>query len=256
MKLKVEDLSYKICEDEILSNINIEINKGDFVGLIGPNGCGKSTLLKNIYRVYKPYCGGIFIDDISINKLNNKDIAKRMSVMVQENNIEFDINVLDMVLLGRYSHKKLLENNSNEDFFIARQSLKEVGLSNYEDRSFLSLSGGEKQRVLIARALAQKAEFIILDEPTNHLDIGYQFQIMDILKKQEITVFSSIHDLNIACFYCDKLFVMDNGKIIDYGTPEQVITNDLIKKLFRVNANIRINSITNKISITYLPNII
>ncbi len=255
MKLKVSELFYKIYDNQILSNINLEIDKGDFVGLIGPNGCGKSTLLKNIYRVCKPYSGNIFIDGMNINKLSSKAVAKQMSVMIQENNIEFDVNVLDMVLLGRYAHKKLLESNYKNDLSIARQSLKEVGLSEYDDRSFFSLSGGEKQRVLIARALTQKAELIILDEPTNHLDIGYQFQIMDILKKQKITVFSSIHDLNIAAFYCDKIFIMDNGKIIDYGVPEKVITKDMVKRLFGVNANIEINPNTNKISITYIPNI-
>ncbi|AWI05783.1 ABC transporter ATP-binding protein [Clostridium drakei] len=252
MKLKVEDLCYKICDYDILNDVNIEIKEGEFVGLIGPNGCGKSTLLKNIYRVCKPYCGSVFIDDININKLSSKDAAKRMSVMIQENNIEFDVNVLDMVLLGRYAHKKLLENNSEEDLIIARQSLKDVGLYGYEDRSFFSLSGGEKQRVLIARALTQKAKLVILDEPTNHLDIGYQFQIMDILKSQKVTVFSSIHDLNIAAFYCDKIFAMDCGRITGYGTPEKVITEDLIKKLFRVNAQIQVNSTTNKISIHYI----
>lgn len=255
MKLKVENLSYKICEDTILDNINLEINNSDFVGLIGPNGCGKSTLLKNIYRVYKPDKGSIFIDGNNINKLNSKTVAKEMSVMIQENNIEFDINVIDMVLLGRYAYKKLLENNSDEDLAIARNSLREVGLyDEYENRSFFSLSGGEKQRVLIARALTQKSQLIILDEPTNHLDIGYQFQIMDILKKQKITVFSSIHDLNIAAFYCDKIFAMDNGKIIDFGKPEKVITKALVKKLFGVNADIEINPNTKKISVSYIPN--
>lgn len=254
MKLKVENLYYKIYEDTILDNINLEINKGDFVGLIGPNGCGKSTLLKNIYRVYKPDNGSIFIDGNNINKLNNKTVAKEMSVMIQENNIEFDINVIDMVLLGRYAYKKLLENNSEEDLNIARNSLREVGLYEYENRSFFSLSGGEKQRVLIARALTQKSKLIILDEPTNHLDIGYQFQIMDILKTQKITVFSSIHDLNIAAFYCDKIFAMANGKIIDFGEPEKVITKALIKKLFGVNADIEVNPNTKKINVTYIPN--
>lgn len=255
MKLKVEDLHYNINEDSILEGVNIEVEKGEFVGLIGPNGSGKSTLLKNIYKVYKPTKGNIFIDSTGISKLSNKELARKMAVMVQENNLEFDIKVLDMVLLGRYSHKKLLESNNNNDYEVAENSLKEVGLLGYEERSFFSLSGGEKQRVLIARALTQEAEFIVLDEPTNHLDIRYQFQIMNILKKQNITVFSSIHDLNIAAFYCDKIFAINNGKIVHNGTPEKVLNKKLIKELFGVEAEIGINSKTKKINISYIPNI-
>lgn len=255
MKLKVDNLFYKISGKDILKDIHIEIEKGDFVGIIGPNGCGKSTLLKNIYRVYKPYKGTVLIDDCNLNKLTSKETARKMAVMVQENNVEFDVKVLDMVILGRYAHKKLFENNSKSDLDIARISLKEVGLSNYENRNFFSLSGGEKQRVLIARALTQKAEFIILDEPTNHLDIRYQFQIMDILKNQKITVFSSIHDLNIAALYCDKIFVMKEGKIIDYGSSEEVITENMIKTVFGVNAKVEISSYTGRVNVTYISNI-
>lgn len=255
MKLKVENLHYNINEDSILEGVNIEVKKGEFVGLIGPNGSGKSTLLKNIYKVYKPTKGNIFIDSTGISKLSNKELARKMAVMVQENNLEFDIKVLDMVILGRYSHKKLLESSNNNDYEVAENSLKEVGLAGYEERSFFSLSGGEKQRVLIARALTQEAEFIILDEPTNHLDIRYQFQIMNILKKQNITVFSSIHDLNIAAFYCDKIFAINNGKIVHNGTPEKVLNKKLIKELFGVEAEIGTNPKTKKINISYIPNI-
>lgn len=253
MKLKVENLHYSINGTLVLNGVDIEVKKGEFVGLIGPNGSGKSTVLKNIYRVYKPSKGEIFLDKQTINKISSKDMARKMAVMIQENNVEFDIKVIDMVMLGRYSHKKLLEKNNNNDYEVAKNSLDEVGLLGYEDRSFLSLSGGEKQRVLVARALTQQAEFVVLDEPTNHLDIKYQLQIMNILKKQNITVFSSIHDLNIAAFYCDKIFAINKGKIVEYGTPEKVINKTLIRELFEVEADISINEKTGKINISYIP---
>ena len=170
-KLKVEHLDFSIDKAQILKAIDLKIQKGEFVGLVGPNGCGKSTLLKNIYRIYQPDRGKIYLDGQLVDQVNDKEFAKKMAVMVQENTVEFDLTVIDMVMLGRYAHKRLLQDSSEKDHAIAEKYLEEVGMKGYEERSFLSLSGGEKQRVLLARALSQEAELIILDEPTNHLDI-------------------------------------------------------------------------------------
>lgn len=248
--LSVKDLNYK----HILKNINLEISKGDFVGIIGPNGSGKSTLLKNIYRVLTPDNGDIFLNGTNVKSLPHKEIAKNMSVVAQENRPEFDFKVIDMVLIGRFAHKSLFQDNSLEDISLAENCLSEVGMLHYKDRSFTNLSGGEKQRVLIARALAQQSEFMILDEPTNHLDIGYQLQIMDIIKAQNLTVFSAIHDLNIASYYCDKLFIMKNGVILDFGKPEDVLNEKIIKELFNLESKIEKSPATNKLNITYIPN--
>ncbi len=253
MKLQVEGLTYRIGETKIISNIDVSVNKGEFVGLIGPNGCGKSTLLKNIYRVLSPEHGTILLDGGEIRRMGSKELARKMSVMIQENNVEFDMSVLDMVLLGRYAHKKMLAGTDSNDLQIARNALREVGMADYEERSFLSLSGGEKQRILIARALTQQAEFIVLDEPTNHLDIQYQFQIMDILKRQDVTVFSSVHDLNIAAYYCDRIIVMKKGHVLSAGTPEEVLTDELIWELYHIHAEIRTNPTTGKKQIYYIP---
>lgn len=253
IKLNVNNLGFSISNQRILSDVSFEIKQGEFVGLVGPNGCGKSTLLKNIYKVHQPDTGAVYIDGTNVLKLTNRDAAKRMSVMVQEHSIEFDISVIEMVLLGRYAHKNFLSNSSQKDYEIARNSLIAAGMNGFEDRSFLSLSGGEKQRVLIARALTQQAEFIILDEPTNHLDVGYQYQIMNILKQQNTTVFSSIHDLNIAAYYCDKIIVMKEGTIIDYGTPVKVLTKELIEELFDVSAELSMNQNTGKLNIFFYP---
>jgi len=253
IKLDVRSLGFSIDHTAILDDVSLTIEQGTFVGLVGPNGCGKSTLLKNIYRVYKPDGGEILLNEEPVRSIDNKRFAREMSVMVQENNVEFDLTVLDMVMLGRYAHKKLLVDSSKKDREIAVHYISEVGMAGYEERSFLSLSGGEKQRVLLARALAQEAEFIVLDEPTNHLDIKYQFQIMTILKKQNITVFASVHDLNIASLYCDKIIVMKKGRIVSIGTPEQVLTRECLHDLYGIDTDISISPATGRVQITFLP---
>ena len=253
IKLDVKELGFEIDGTVIVDSVSLQIEKGEFVGLVGPNGCGKSTLLKNIYRIYQPAAGQIFLDGEEIHGIKDKEFARRMSVMVQENSVEFDLTVLDMVMLGRYAHKKLLQDSSKEDRKIALRYIEEVGLSGYEGRGFLSLSGGEKQRVLLARALSQEAELIVLDEPTNHLDIKYQFQIMNILKAQNITVFTSVHDLNIASLYCDRLIVLKKGKFITAGPPEEVLTEELLRFLYGIDSEVTINEKTGKPQIHFLP---
>ncbi len=253
MKLKIQDLDFAIEDVQILKNIYLEIEEGDFFGLIGPNGSGKSTLLKNIYRVLNPDRGSIFLDGISIDKFSIKESAKKMSVFIQENHLEFDMMVLDLVLLGRYAHKKLFEDNDAQDIQIAKKALEKVGMIDYINRGFLSLSGGEKQRILLAKVLAQDADFIVLDEPTNHLDIHYQYQIMSILKEHDKTIFSSIHDLNIAAMFCDKLIVLNGGKVHKIGKTEEILTSDMIEKVFKIPAHVTKNDITGKLQIHYYP---
>ena len=253
MKLEVKDITYSIDGKTIVDSVSLEIEEGCFMGLVGPNGCGKSTLLKSIYRTYKPDSGVVYIDGKSTDDMTNRELARELSVMQQENNIEFDMTVFDMAMLGRFAHQKMFGNDMLRERELVRQALKEVGMAGYEERSFLSLSGGEKQRTLVARALVQKAPMIILDEPTNHLDIGYQYQIMSILKKQNLTVFSSVHDLNIAACYCDKVILMKKGKIVDVGTPEEMFVPDKIKFLFGVDTQITTNIATGKPNIMFLP---
>ena len=253
MKLNVENITYSINSKLIVDGVSLGVEEGAFVGLVGPNGCGKSTLLKNIYKVYKPDSGAVYIDGKDVSQLSNKETAREMSVMQQENNVEFDMTVFDMVMLGRYSHQKMFSTNMVAEGKIVKDALEEVGLAGYEERSFLSLSGGEKQRTLVARALVQQADLIILDEPTNHLDIGYQYQIMNILKNQNLTVFSSIHDLNIASCYCDKIVLMRAGKIVDFGTPQEMFVPEKIKDLFGVDTEVNINAFTGRPNIVFIP---
>ena len=252
-KLDIENVTYSIGSKLIVDGVSLGITEGDFVGLVGPNGCGKSTLLKCIYRTYQPEHGSVYIDGNLTNPMTNRELAREMSVMQQENFVEFDMTVFDMAMLGRFAHQKMFGNDMAHERELVREALREVGMEGYEERSFLSLSGGEKQRTLVARALVQKAPLVLLDEPTNHLDIGFQYQIMSILKKQNLTVFSSVHDLNIAACYCDKIVLMKAGKIVAVGTPEEMFTPELIEKLFGVHTQVTVNSVTGRPNIVFIP---
>lgn len=234
MDLKVENLSVDLGKEPIVKNCSIYANKGEFVGIIGPNGSGKSTILKTIYGINKEKSGVIYIDGKELSKMKVKDIAKRVGVLGQFNDFSFDIKVKDMVLMGRSPHKGFLESDNKNDFNIVNESLKKVEMLEHSERNFLSLSGGEKQRVLLARALAQDVKILILDEPTNHLDIKYQIQILNIVKNLGITVLVALHDLNIAAAYCDRLYIMKDGNIKAVGKPKEVLTEEIIKEVYEV----------------------
>lgn len=243
-KIQVKNLRFSIDNKEILKDISFDIPKGSFVGIIGPNGSGKSTLLKNIYRLYKPSSGKIILDNKDLSKMKDKECAKEIAVLAQESNSQFDFTVEQIVKMGRYPYKSVIEDYSKDDLKMVLEMLKKVGLDDYSYRSFSNLSGGEKQRALIARALVQNTDFLILDEPTNHLDIGYQIQLMDLVKSMNITTLSAIHDMNIASMYCDYLIVMKDGQIKKFGNVEEVITSETLKEIFGVNAYVGKNPIT------------
>lgn len=238
MNITAENIKMKIGDNEILKGVSIDSKNKEFVGIIGPNGSGKSTLLKSIYRILKPNGGCIKLDDMDISKMSIKESAKKMAVVSQHNYYNFDFTVKEVVSMGRSPHKKNLERDNIEDFEIVKESLQKVGMSEFSNRSFSTLSGGEQQRVILARALAQKTPCLILDEPTNHLDIKYQLSLLNIVKSLDLTVISAIHDLNIASMYCDRLFVMKDGQIVASGTPQDILTKELIKEIYEIDVEI------------------
>lgn len=251
-KLQVKNLEFSIDKKEILKDISFEIPKGSFVGIIGPNGSGKSTILKNIYRLYKPDSGQILLDNKNLLNMKDKDCAKEIAVLAQESNSQFDFTVEQIVKMGRYPYKSVFEDYSKKDLDMVTDMLKRVGLEDYVGRSFSKLSGGEKQRTLIARSLVQDTEFLILDEPTNHLDIGYQIQLMDLVKSLNITTLSAIHDMNMASMYCDYLIVMKDGKIKNCGSVKEVITEEMLRDIFGVNAYVGVNPMNNKLQVSFM----
>ncbi|MFO7886710.1 MAG: ABC transporter ATP-binding protein [Eubacteriales bacterium] len=253
MKLNVKELDVTLNNNHILKKVDIHIKNKEFIGIIGPNGSGKSTFLKCVYRVLKKYNGGIRLDGKDLSEYSIKKTAKMMSVVSQHNNDQFDFSVLDIVMLGRSPHKKFLERDNKTDYDIVYESLDQVGMKNFAERSYSSLSGGEKQRIILARALAQKTKCLILDEPTNHLDIKHKLQIMGIVKKLDITVISAIHDLNTAALYCDKIYALKSGKVIADGTPEEVLTEKVIRDLYGVNCKVVQDEDLGALNIIYKP---
>ena len=238
MNICATDIKMEIGNNEILKGVSIDSKNKEFVGIIGPNGSGKSTLLKCIYRTLKPNGGCIMLGNTPISTMSVKESAKKLAVVAQHNYYNFDFSVEDVVLMGRSPHKKRLEPDNSKDYQIVNESLDKVGMLEFKNRSFSTLSGGEQQRVILARALAQQTPCLILDEPTNHLDIKYQLSLLNIVKDLDLTIVASIHDLNIAAMYCDRLFVMKNGKIVGSGTPQEVLTKEFIKEIYDIDVEI------------------
>lgn len=252
MTLEAKQVSYSIHDQRILHEVSIQIKEKQFVGLIGPNGSGKSTLLKNMYRLLKPENGTVLLNEQDIFKQSSKTIARNLAVVSQETPVLFDFTVHDLVSMGRTPHKKLLELDQERDFQIVKAALNQTGIAHLEKRNFSSLSGGEKKRVMVARALAQQAKILILDEPTNHLDIQHQLQLMDLIQTLHLTVVAALHDLNIAAMYCDQIYVLQKGQIVCFGTPEVVLTPTLLQDVFGVYADIQTHPLTGKPYLTYV----
>ena len=238
MNLSTENIRLSYGAQEILKGVSINGNTGEFIGIIGPNGSGKSTLLKCIYRILKPHAGQVFLDGEELSGISIRNSAKKMAVVAQHNYYNFDFSVMEVVLMGRAPHKKTMERDNAKDFHIAQKALETVEMEGFANRSFSTLSGGEQQRVILARALAQQTPCLILDEPTNHLDITHQIQLMKIVKNLKVTVISAVHDLNIAAMFCDRLYVLQDGEIVGQGTPQEVLTAEFIKKIYRVETEI------------------
>ena len=238
MQIPTEYTTLSYGAARILKGISLETHTGEFVGIIGPNGSGKSTLLKCIYRVLKPDGGCIWLGDQELHEMKIRNSARKVAVVAQHNYYNFEFSVREVVMMGRAPHKKMLEKDGAKDFEIVDQALKTVGMYEFADRNFSTLSGGEQQRVILARALAQQTPCLILDEPTNHLDITHQLQLMELVRGLNVTVLSAIHDLNIAAMYCDRLYILKDGEIVGSGTPEELLTPETIRRVYQVESEI------------------
>ncbi|MDR1206603.1 MAG: ABC transporter ATP-binding protein [Peptococcaceae bacterium] len=252
-RLTIDGLSFSYGEADAVSDVALDVKKGEFVGLIGPNGSGKSTILKNLYRALVPDKGAIALDGENLLTMPHKKSALKLGAVGQENDVPFDFLVEEVVAMGRSPHKKLFDFDTDEDRRIVRHALEHLGMEDMAKRHYLNLSGGEKQRVIIARVVAQETDFLLLDEPTNHLDISYQLQIFDFVKRLGVTVLSAMHDLNMAALYCDRIYVLKNGEAVLRGVPEEVLTPENILSVFGVRCDVSVHPATGKIAITYLP---
>jgi iron complex transport system ATP-binding protein len=253
MRLETDALSWEKAARRIVDEVSLHVAPGEFVGLIGPNGSGKSSLLRMIYRVLRPSAGWVALDGQSVWRLSARENARRMAVLAQENGGEFDFGVREMVSMGRTPHKAFLARDRAEDHEAVTAALRRVGVADLAERSFLTLSGGEKQRVLIARALAQEARVLVLDEPTNHLDVYHQFEIMALIRGLKVSVIAALHELNLAAHYCDRLYLIDAGRLVAHGPPTEVLTPETIRAVYHVHAEVALHPVTRKPSIHFLP---
>lgn len=243
MAIKIENLHFAYGKKEILKGVNLNITKGKLTGILGPNGCGKSTLLKNVLGYLEPSCGKIVINDVEKEVIGRKKLAQTLASVPQKSNLAAALTVMDFVLMGRVPHlKSSWTGYSKVDREIAKQKLIDLGLEKFKDRIALSLSGGEFQCVLLARALTQEPTILLLDEPTSALDINHAIALLQQVKKsireKNLTAVIVMHDLNLASLFCDELVVMKDGKVVTQGTPEEVITKELIKNVYNLEVSV------------------
>jgi len=236
--LTAEHLSWCTDGNVILDDISFSVNQGSFTGILGPNGAGKSSLLRCLYRFVRPDHGVVHFDTQDIWQLDANDYAKHVAVVLQEAPSHFNLTVYDVVALGLIPHKGLFSRANKTDDEKITQAISQVGLADKVGQNFEHLSGGEKQRALIARAIVQSPTLLLMDEPTSHLDVRYQIQIMELVKSLGITVIASFHDLNLASAMCDNLLVLNQGQMVEQGTPQKVITSTMLSDVFGVCASV------------------
>jgi iron complex transport system ATP-binding protein len=223
----------------ILDDISFAINKGSFTGILGPNGAGKSSLLRCLYRYVKPDSGLVKFKQQDIwQQYDAYQYAQDIAVVLQETPTHFNLTVHDIVSLGLLPHKGLFTREQPSDKQKIDCAIKQVGLVDKTLQNFEHLSGGEKQRALIARAIVQSPSLLIMDEPTSHLDVRYQIQVIELAKSLGITVIATFHDLNLASAMCDQLIILDKGKLVEQGTPQEVITSEMLSNVFGVCAQV------------------
>jgi len=229
----------------VLNEVSLTIQRGAIVGLIGPNGSGKTTFLRLLAGTLTPARGQIALDGVSLKTMSRLQLARRIAVVPQETHSTFDFTVLDIVLMGRYAHLGLFELEGPGDLAIARDALAATGTSALESRRFGTLSGGEKQRVVIASALAQASDVLLLDEPTASLDLGFQFEIVKLLarlnRERGTTMVVSTHDLNLAAALCAELVLLRTGRVIAQGKTAEVLTSGNVRILYGVDADITVH---------------
>lgn len=238
--LTVKDICFSYREKPVLENIDLEVRKGEIIGILGPNGCGKTTLLKLLNRNLHPRSGRILMEDQDLEEISKRRIARHIAVVPQSNEIRFAFSVRDIVSMGRMPFLDRFQGESSEDMRIVEEAMEKTNIREFADRLINTMSGGERQRVIIARALAQRPEVILLDEPTLHLDINHQFEVLDLVKRlskeEGLTVIIVSHDLPMVVKYCDRMVLIHDHRVHALGTPEEVLTTENMRTVFNIDA--------------------
>ena len=240
--LQIQDVSFSYDQEDVLHSISIEFFPGEFVGVIGPNGSGKSTLLKILGGVLTSNSGRLFFKGKDFLDFNRKELARSITWIPQDHPMVFPFKVSEVVLMGRHPYLSAFTFEGDEDIKIARSAMEQTQTLQFAQRRFNEISGGEKQRVVIAGAIAQEPQLMILDEPTSALDIKYQIQILNILKelnqKKNMTVILAMHDLHLASKFCNRLILLEEGKVFQDGKPEEVLQKEHLEKVYGIKVHL------------------
>lgn len=253
--IDIAGLDVKYGAKKVLDAVTFNADKGCFVGIIGPNGSGKTTLLKTISRVLEPSAGIITLDNIPLGRMASRELARSLAVVPQETGTGFDFSVKDVVLMGRYPYIGRFSKETAEDDRICCRAMELTGITHLADRPITEISGGEVQRTIIARALAQQPRHLLLDEATSHLDISHQVEILTTIKElsRDIAVIGVFHDLNLAAYFCDRILAIQSGKIVTAGPPAEILTPGMLRAVFDLDASVSIHPVTQKPVVVPLP---
>jgi iron complex transport system ATP-binding protein len=257
MALEIKDVDAYYGSVKVLESVDFSAAQGELLGILGPNGSGKTTLLRTIARILKPRTGAILLDGKHVLQMKDKEFSRTFATVPQDTAINFEFSALDIVLMGRNPHLRRLELESEKDIAIARRCMELTNCWQLAERPVTELSGGERQLVIIARALTQEPRVLLLDEPTSHLDINYQIEIMELLKHltshESLIIIAVIHDLNLAAQYCDRLVLLRNGTIIAIGSQYEVLTAENIKAAFGADVIVKRHEMTSQCYVSPVP---
>ncbi len=257
VSLQMCQVCFSYLDGLVLHDINLSVGVGEMVGLIGPNGSGKTTLIKLASGILKPNRGEIKLDNSNLRQLSRKSIARSIAVLPQQFNIPFAFTTTEVVTLGRIPFLKVFAGESEIDRQFVKNALELVGVSDLRERRFDELSGGERQKIILAMALAQQPKLLLLDEPTVHLDITHQVEILELVRKlnaeQGLTVVAAMHDLNLAALYFDRLILLKDGRVSADGTPAQVLTEEKIREVYSASVRVGQHPVTGVPHIVIMP---
>jgi iron complex transport system ATP-binding protein len=240
--LQLKDVSFAYHEEPVVKSISLQVEPGEFIGVLGPNGSGKSTLLKLLGGILKPDSGNVLFRDQDLHDYKRKILAQSIAWLPQEHTMAFPFRVAEIVLMGRHPYLSPMSFESQRDFDIASQAMHTTETTHLSERQFTDISGGEKQRVMLACAITQEPKVMLLDEPTTALDIKYQLEIINILhrlnRNEGMTMLLAMHDLHLASKYCRRLILIDKGNIVKDGTPEEVLQKEILESVYGVQLKV------------------
>lgn len=251
--LDVSQVGVTLGGRRVLTDVSFTVRPGEVVGVVGPNGSGKSTLLRTIAGVLGPTTGRVCIDGADVAATPPRRLARTLAAVLQDTTGDFDLTAQDVVAMGRACYQRFFEPEQSHDREIVLDAMEQVGVTHLKRRRFALMSGGERQRVLIARALAQQPRLLVMDEPTNHLDVRHQFDALALPRALGVTAVIALHDLNLAAHFCDEVHVLAGGRQTRSGPPADVLTPDLLATVYQVTGSVETNPTTGRPHVVFDP---